>query len=204
MSTYARLYMSLTVNKGSKHVAGNVLDRAYEQEIEVEDWEWKLTRPELNEGESDGKSTMASEFSFTKVMDQASTQMLSLLATGEELSAVVTLVQTTDNPFKLVAYLENVRITGYTINAKDQEKSTSIEESWVFQYENITLEHEPEPGKNKATQTFATKHERTQKDNAQNSVNLVKSVVDDFIKLKMPDQDKALRQLNDIRKATGT
>ncbi len=212
MSSSARLYMSLIVNKGAKQVAGDVLDPDYEQEIEIEDWEWKLTGPERSgkvdaDADADGKATSlrttASEFTFTKVMDRASTQMLSLLASGEELSAVVTLVQTSDIPFKLVAHLEKARISGYTLNAKDEEKSTSIEESWVFNYETITLEHEPEQSRAKSMQAFTTRHKRDEKDNLRSIDKSSTAAADNFNRLGLAEQDAFLRDIRAVRLTTG-
>ena len=193
--------MSLIVEKGFKHVAGDVLDPEYEQEIEIENWKWTLSRHEDDEDneDDDGKGkfinvpragqvvqpgrqgshrvtsngqpgekasaprTIADVFKFSKTMDRASTQMLRLMASGEALKAVVTLVQSTDSPFKLVVELDNVRISSYSFEARDNEKNASIEEEWEFTYQSITLHHEHvhDTGRSRATRTLTTQHTRT-------------------------------------------
>ena len=150
MSTHARLYMSLSVDKGNKKIVGDVMDKEYPFLIEIEGWDWRLSRPEVDSGgakgtsNTDGQRTKAGEFNFSKRMDRASTQMLSLLQSGEELTAVVSLVQSTDVAFKLVVTMKQVTICSYSLNAKDGEKSTEIEEDWAFRYRLITIEHQPE------------------------------------------------------------
>lgn len=197
MSTHARLYMLLK-DKNGDPVIGDVLDRDFKAHIEIENWDWRLTRPDRDKGAIAGDALpVTSVFRFSKAMDRATTGMLNHLAANSELTAEVTLVQERDRTFKFVAVLDKVRISGYSLKAQDEEATTTIEEDWVFEYEEIRIDHDPAiEGMKKA---LTTKHVRAR--DTKDMERPSETAFEKFKQLGRPEQVEVQARITEYMKA---
>jgi type VI protein secretion system component Hcp len=186
-------------DKGNK-IEGEVLDKDFENEIEIDSWEWELSRLKDDKRVNVGGDAKAepSVFRFTKTLDSSSSKMLWKMQTGDKsadrLGATVTLREDSDMPFLLAVQLENIRITEYSVTGKDGEKRGEIEETWTFNYDRITFQHTVEKGSRKAGAPFISTHKRSASSNT-DKPNPVKDVVEKVEKLTDNERADALSEL---------
>lgn len=129
--------MKLT-GASSGEIKGGSDDAGFEDQIELEDWNWTL-------GKSSGeeKTVEPSTFTFSKLLDPATTAMLSAMCSGEELKAVISLEESSESEFELVVTLEKVRVVNYSLNARSEKDSGEISEDWAFSYTTIHFDYKP-------------------------------------------------------------
>ncbi|MDP9901042.1 type VI secretion system tube protein Hcp [Variovorax ginsengisoli] len=155
MSTFSRLHMQLTDADTNLPMVGESADQTYSGQIQLARIAWDMSRAAPRGlGLTRGKS-QPEAFSFSKVMDQASTAMLTKMRHGVRLRAVVTLDSPEDSGFKLTLTLNNARIAEYKVDINDGEKSGAISEDWTFTYDEIAVEYMPT-----AKETLTTRHKR--------------------------------------------
>ncbi len=139
--------MQLKVADTGEVIAGESADAGFPGQIQLSSVSWDMGR---EKGEAGSGSTRGrvepGEFEISKLMDTASTSMLSQLRFGTRLSAVVTLVSPDANSFKLTITLTNARINDFKVDAKDGEKSGEVKEDWTFTYSDIKVEYKPPEG----------------------------------------------------------
>jgi type VI protein secretion system component Hcp len=150
MSKVASLFLLLTTGEpgmGEKKILGEATDAKYKHEIEVQGWNWDLTRShESSELTKIGSrippppnSVVPSVLSFEKSMCRATSGMLAAMRTGELLTAVFSLEEDSDLDFLLVLTLKRVRILEYELNINDNK----VDESWKLNYEEIRFDYRP-------------------------------------------------------------
>lgn len=141
MSAVAKLFMKVNKsNKDGEMIKGESLTEGYEEQIELEDWNWELERTKASAGQ-DAKAE-PSVFSFTKYLDRSTTSLLNATKAGT-LHAQVTLDDFSDSQLKLSLVMEGVRVTRYSLTGKTDKASGTVEEQWEFNYEYITLDYKP-------------------------------------------------------------
>lgn len=134
MASHTKLYMKLTGStqgliKGESQVAG------FKDQIELDDWKWALER------KADADVSEPSVFGFSKVMDRASTAMLSAMRNGEPLTAVISMEEASQQQFRLLVTLEGVLITQYDVRAQVQDAGGGVDEDWHFDYETVRFDY---------------------------------------------------------------
>jgi len=144
MSALAKLFLKLNGPKGP--IAGDSRIRGYMGHIEIDDWSWSLQREKPPSGGDKDLVTVPSAIAFSKLMDRASTPMLTAMKDGDDLTAIITLEETASSQFKLVLKLEEARLLDYGLEIKGDEKGGSAEESWTLDYRVITIERTVEGG----------------------------------------------------------
>jgi type VI secretion system Hcp family effector len=151
MTTAADLYLELTGPNGRINGESRVV--GFQDQIEVIDWKWQLRHRD---------STSAAEptvFQFSKIMDRASTTMLGHMQKGTQLTADITVQDSSiDNPFILVIHLEDVRVIDYGFNIKvaDDQKEGRVEEDWTFDYAKIKFQYKTQDDKGSGRKGTAT------------------------------------------------
>jgi type VI protein secretion system component Hcp len=153
MSSVAKLYLMLRkTNADGAIIPGESVAEGFEQQIELDDWSWSLTRPQ---GETtptvkmgagalfNPNAAVPSVFAFSKHMDRATTAMLSAARSGELLHATLTLEESSDADFEMVIRMEKVRVISYDMNAQNEKASALAEENWQFNYESIYFDYKP-------------------------------------------------------------
>ncbi|MEO6746866.1 MAG: type VI secretion system tube protein Hcp [Caldimonas sp.] len=150
MSNVASLFLLLTTGEpgmGEKKILGEATDAKYKHEIEVQGWNWDLTRShESSELTKIGSrippppnSVVPSVLTFEKSMCRATSGMLAAMRTGELLTAVFSLEEDSDLDFLLVLTLKRVRILEYELSINDNK----VDESWKLNYEEIRFDYRP-------------------------------------------------------------
>lgn len=173
MATFSRLHMQLTDASTNLRMKGEATDHDYRDQIQLSSVAWGMSRATpQGQGVTRGKS-QPEEFTFRKMMDQASTSMLTKMRHGVRLNAIVILDSPDDSGFKLTLKLNNARIAEYRIDIKDGEKSGDISEDWTFTYDEIVVEYMPT-----AKETLTTRQKRAP--GAESSKAVLDSVLDAF------------------------
>lgn len=134
MSESSLMFMKLSGAKLGR-IEGQAEVAEHKNWIELDDWNWSL------EPRSEDDSIEPSIFSFSKLMDSASPTMLKAMETGDELSATIVVEDSSMSMFELTIHLQKARVTKYDLTAKTDEKTSSIDETWDFDYETIIFEY---------------------------------------------------------------
>jgi len=144
MSAVASVHMKIEGPKGE--IRGESRVKGFDGWIELDDWNWSVGFKEPDAAGAQGKATgnrneeaVPSVLTFSKLMDCATTGMLSAMAKGEALTVTLSMVEASDEPFRLDILLENARLTEYDADFKSEEKSASIEESWGLDYRTVNF-----------------------------------------------------------------
>jgi type VI protein secretion system component Hcp len=195
MSSVARLFLSIGGLTGSG-VSGESVDESFKGKIELNSWSWNIQRkPKLQDTADRHGKYEPSVFSFTKPMDKSSTPLLNKLKSGELFMATLTLIEDSDHPFELSAYMAKARVTEYSLSGKDEKSSTELEESWTLSYDKIHFEHTWEPVK-KSSKTVTSNSFWRRPDASTDSPDAVKKVVESFNALpSKSDKDDALARI---------
>lgn len=181
MSKVASLFLLLTTGEpgmGEKKILGEATDAKYKHEIEVQGWNWDLTRShESSESAKTGSRTapppnavVPSVLSIEKSMCRATSGMLAAMRTGELLTAVFSLEEDSDLDFLLVLTLKRVRILEYELSINDNK----VDESWTLNYEEIRFDYRPSDQSGELTVKL-TRHagastKASSKDNAEEKI----------------------------------
>ncbi len=156
MPTFSRLYLQLKDATTNSPVTGEATDQGYRNQIQISSVSWDMSRSKTEAAGGTRGRAEPEEFEFSKLMDRASTPMLTKMRHGALLTAVLTLDSPEDSSFKLTITLEGARISSYKIDIKDGEKSGEIKEDWSFIYSEIKFEYKTlEDG------ALLTSHKRT-------------------------------------------
>lgn len=170
MANTAKLFMKLTA-AGSREIKGESEAEGFEGQIEVDDWSWEVaTRtskkvdkapqsPKFDDAnlrssrpppvaESETK-TEPSVFKFSKMMDRSSTALMYAMTSGELLTAVVSMEESSTAEFEIEITLTQVRVTYYEVTGKNDKASGEIEEKWHLNYSDITFDYLPSVLKDK-------------------------------------------------------
>lgn len=139
MSAVAKLFMHLQ-GAQSGDIAGESVTKNFVGQIELDDWSWSL-QPEPDPDNSTKKVPVGSVVSISKLMDRATTPMLVAMKAGDELKVTITLAEAAQTQFGLVIELLHARLIEYSLEAKSEERSVSIEEKWKIDYREISFDH---------------------------------------------------------------
>jgi type VI secretion system Hcp family effector len=154
MSSVAKLYMKLT-GKAQGWIKGESETEYFEDQIEIDDWSWSVqtrtastssgsaSRPGGASSSAEGSTTEPSIFSFGKLMDSATTNMLTAMQSGELMEAEITLQEMSRGSFELKVVLYEVRVVDYGLNGKLDKSSGEIDETWQFNYSRIKFDFKP-------------------------------------------------------------
>jgi type VI secretion system Hcp family effector len=134
----AKLFLKL-VGTQAGPIKGESRIVNFVDQIEIDDWSVKF------EKESDSRQgdtlNVPSVISFGKLLDKATTPMLQAMLIGDSLTATITLEEVAADQFGLIVTLSDARLLEYSMDAKDQEKSATVEETWTLDYRKIKFEH---------------------------------------------------------------
>lgn len=139
MSAVAKLFMHL-VGAESGEIAGESVMKNFVGQIELDDWAWSL-EPESDPEDSTSKVPVPSVITISKLMDRASTPMMSALRSGDLLTVVITLAEAAETQFGLVIKLKKARLIDYSMEAKSDEKLVTVEEKWKLDYRELSFDH---------------------------------------------------------------
>lgn len=138
MAEHAILMMKLTGTKAG-WIKGESEVKAHPEWIELTDWSWNLEQKQEN------GDVEPSIFSFSKLMDRATTAMLKSMAAGESLEAQILLEDTLGGYFQVEVKLGKVRITGYSFDTEIGDAQAEVAEKWKFNYETIDVAIKDDP-----------------------------------------------------------
>lgn len=123
---------------------GEAKDAEYRNQIEINDWTWRLEPPSSSSSGGSGASTAQTEnfgepsvLTFNKAMCRATAGMLGAMRRGEFLHAVFSLEEDSDVDFLLTLTLRNVRIISYEFDISGIE----VKEKWTFDYKSIEFNY---------------------------------------------------------------
>lgn len=147
MAKYASLFLKLTSSPevaGEKRFLGEAKDALYRDQIEIDSWDWDLTRaseasPLTKIGSKippPPNSVVPGQLSFRKSMCRATAGMLGAMRDGALLKAVFSLEEDSSTDFLLKVTLEDVRITNYSFDIKGQY----VSEGWDLNYAKIRFD----------------------------------------------------------------
>ena len=137
MSEHARLFMKLT-GETTGVIKGESVVAVRRGMIELEDWNWKLARGKKT---ADADAVEPSVFGFSKRMDSATSVMLKAMTGGELLEAEIRIEDSALNMVAMTITLHAAQIIGYDVRTQIGEKSTSVDEEWLFDYKSIEFEY---------------------------------------------------------------
>ncbi|MBT9500364.1 MAG: type VI secretion system tube protein Hcp [Burkholderiaceae bacterium] len=162
--------MKLTA-AGSREIKGESEAEGFEGQIEVDDWSWeiatttgmKVDKPSQSPRFDDANlrssrplpvtesetTTLPSVFRFSKMMDRSSTALMYAMTSGELLTAVVSMEESSTAEFEIEITLTQVRVTHYEVNGKNDKASGEIEEKWHLNYSDINFDYLPTALKDK-------------------------------------------------------
>nr|WP_316643679.1 type VI secretion system tube protein Hcp [uncultured Roseateles sp.] len=171
--------MKLT-GSGAREIAGESEAEGFERQIEVDDWSWSVattttkksvggstssSAPRTNDANLVGSrppavsqeetTTDPSVFSFSKMMDRSSTAMMHAMTSGELLSAIITMEESSEAEFEVEIELNRVRVIDYKVTGKNDKASGEIEEKWVFNYSDIAFHYLPTTHRGKLTASMS-------------------------------------------------
>lgn len=198
MPISARMYMYLKGTDNNQPITGEVVDAEFAQQIDIDGWDWEMSYEKNQSKLEVREKPEPGLFTFTKIMDRSSLQMLNRLKSGEKLSAILTLVENSDYAFQLIIRLRNVRIIEYKVDGKDGEKSAELKENWTFNYDEITFENTLAVARHQ-TKTMTTVLKRS----AQASTDKQdegQRIVEDFNKLSPNDKPNVAKRLQETNK----
>lgn len=139
------MFLALTDAAGSA-VSGDSEDGDYAGQIEIENFKWDLDEAAI--GRATGGGTAPSRvipglLVFNKSPDLSTPRLLKAVASGEICQrAVFTLTERSNlEPFHLVVTLTDVRLTGYELDASDQDAAVDLEETWTMTYKSIKFHY---------------------------------------------------------------
>jgi type VI secretion system Hcp family effector len=135
----AKLFLKL-VGTQAGPIKGESQVFNYVDQIEIDDWSVKFEKE--SNPETGDTLNVPSVISFGKLLDRATTPMLLAMLIGDSLTATITLEEVAADQFGLNVTLEDARLLNYSMDAKDQEKSTSVEETWTLDYRKIKFQHQ--------------------------------------------------------------
>lgn len=140
MAESANIHLKL-LGKDGKPIEGEAENARFVKQIDLDDWKWALGTDQTN-----GKPE-PTKFSFKKRMCRATPRMLSAMASGEPLEAVVEIedygiVDNNAKPmFELKLTLKQVLVVNYSCDLDVGDKGGKIDENWDFDYDSITLDY---------------------------------------------------------------
>lgn len=189
MASLARLFLAIN------GVSGESVDDGFRGKIELDGWSWSLERkPKQEETEARHGKYEPSTFRFTKSMDKSSTPLLNKLKSGEPFAATLTLIEDSDYPFELSAYMANARVIEYSLSGKDENTKAELDESWTINYDKIHFEHTWEPVR-KSSKTVTSNSLWRRPDALTDSPDGIKKVVESFAALKSAERVQAAEQI---------
>jgi type VI protein secretion system component Hcp len=193
MSSVAKLFLNL--KKGGTPIPGESDNVGYEDQIEIEDWSWSLSRSSASGSHGPDKAE-PSVLSFSKFTDRATTAMLAAAKSGDELSAVFTLDDQSEGEFKLILTLDKVRIIKFDMNLHLERTEATIEENWEFNYQSISFAYTPRAkGKGAPAGAISTKIDRHPSASTQSPEHWGCDMIDLAGKISTAGFDKLLPQL---------
>jgi type VI protein secretion system component Hcp len=140
MADNARLFMLLSDPSGPIKGESRVVGR--EDWIELNDWNWEL-EPARNK--DDAKAVRPSVLSFTKIMDRATTAMLTAMRKGTVLSASIRMEEDASlDMFDLNVQLDKVRVLSYDVSTQPGDTRLEVVETWTFDYDSLSLQYKPD------------------------------------------------------------
>lgn len=139
------MFLALTDAAGTT-VSGDSEDGDYAGQIEIDNFKWDLEEASIGRAGSGGTApsrVIPGLLVFNKGPDLSTPRLLKAVASGEICQqAVFTLTERSSlEPFHLVVTLTDVRLTGYELDATDEEASVALEESWTMTYKNIKFHY---------------------------------------------------------------
>ena len=125
--------------KGESNVTGHV------EEIEVSEWSWGMIGSSAMGGAGTTVRSALSEIKFCKGTDKATTALMSVMRTNEEVKkAVLTVRKAGLTPVDyLVITIENGRITSHTIGNRGPDDPVLVE-SLNLSFEKIEVKYAPQ------------------------------------------------------------
>jgi type VI secretion system secreted protein Hcp len=126
--------------KGESNVIGHV------EEIELNDWSWAMTGSGGLSAGGRGRRTALGEIRFSKGPDRATTGLMSMMDTNDEVkTAVVTVRKAGANPpvDYLVVTVSKGRITSYSIGNR-APGDPELVETFSIAFEKIQIEYAPQ------------------------------------------------------------
>jgi type VI secretion system secreted protein Hcp len=138
-------------------IKGEALDKVHMGEIDVMGWSWGMTSQAAMGGAGSGLKTSLSELKIAKMVDRASTALMSVMRSGEVVKkAVLTVVKGGPGRveyFKLM--IEGGRITSLELGSPSGPELT---EHLTIAFEKIEVEYfeTDEQGGRKGASTFIT------------------------------------------------
>lgn len=147
----AHLYLELLDQKKAA-VRGDVLTKNFANQIECDDWSWKVENKEAAQvagiATGQGNRIEPSILTFSKAPDRSSTRLMKAIQTGELFAkATFTLfeelqgrVEDTEGSFHLRLVLTDVRVLRYELSGKTSDKEVTLEETWDLTYRTITFQ----------------------------------------------------------------
>lgn len=193
MSTFARLHLYLEIAKKGEAIAGEAVDKEFEEQINLSGFRWAVKRAGKGDGAQRGAGSdrvpAPEMFEISKAFDRASTTMLNMLTSETKLNAIVTLASHDESSFRCSFILNDVYLIDYKTNGKDGEKSSEFEEDWTLNYGTITLENIPElaPGE-KTAKPMTSSHKRSAHAPTETSSTGEKTVLTAYKKLDTTGQ----------------
>jgi type VI protein secretion system component Hcp len=151
MAETSLLFMQVTGPKGAIH--GDCLVRMspnkdYRRWIDIDNWRWSQKKgKKATDAKADGASNTPqdivepSPFTFSKLTDSATTELLNAMSRGDALQVRLVLEDASQNDlFELTVRLKDARITQYEVSVRVRDKQLEIEEEWTFDYAEIVFE----------------------------------------------------------------
>lgn len=138
MAANAVLLMKLT-GSSSGWIKGESEFKSHTDYIELTDWNWSIEQKDEN--------PEPSVFSFSKLMDRASTAMLSAMHSGETLTVELVMEDTGGDYFHMEVLISKALIIDYSFDAQAEEAAGEITERWKLHYGTIKISHREDPAK---------------------------------------------------------
>lgn len=138
-------------------IKGESVDKVYPAQIDVYGWSWGMSSSAALAGSGGGLKTSLSELRISKLVDAASTPLMSVMRSGELIKkAVLTVRKAGTVPIDyFIMTIERGRITSYELGSPS---GPELSEQLSIAFEKIEVQHfaQDEKGARKGGSTFNT------------------------------------------------
>lgn len=204
MAENARLFLKLTEVGGANPILGEAMVTEFAGQIELEDWNWTLSRDASDgslgrgkggTGDNAGRGSVSpSPLAVSKYVDRSTPSLLEAMNASKILEGELTLEEAADVEFEVKISLKQVRLVSYELEADVEDRGGELREKWTLNYEEIKFVYKV-PGGGGAAVDAVIKRDPAASTDAPESPKLAelrKAV------LSMPSKQKALDEVEKI------
>lgn len=126
-------------------ILGESNDKAFPNQIDVQDWSWGMTAPTAVGGQRTGRVQMH-ELKLVKAVDRASTALMAVMNTNETITTAVLTVRKAGGIAAALPYfkitLEKARISGYEVQSDiGPTGNPTLTEHVSMTFQTITVDY---------------------------------------------------------------